>query len=85
MHKIVMWLGVCTAALGLFFFLMIVFVGNNQGSVALLSALSIGGGLVLSGALLYCFGAIVEHLIAIRENTARQLVIFESLGKKRES
>jgi hypothetical protein len=31
--------------------------------------------------MLYCFGAIVEHLIAIRKNTERQLAIFERLGQ----
>jgi hypothetical protein len=37
--------------------------------------------MILSGAVLYCFGAIVEHLIAIRAAAERQVEIFERLGQ----
>lgn len=81
MHRIVMWMGGITAGIGLFFFLMIVVTSQSGGG--LITALSVGGAMVLSGAMLYCFGAIVEHLIAIRAATESQLRVFEDrLGRK---
>ncbi len=53
---------------------------QNNTSVQL-TGIMIGAGLALPGAMLYCFGAIVENLIAIRKNTERQLAIFERLGQ----
>lgn len=81
MHRIVMWMGGITAAIGLFFFVMIVAISQSGGGA--ITALSVGGVMVLSGAMLYCFGAIVEHLIAIRAATESQLKVFEDrLGRK---
>lgn len=82
MHKIVIWLGVITAGIGVFFFVMIVVTsqGLDKGT-KIVAALGIGGSLVLSGALLFTFGSIVEHLIAIRKNTEKQVEIFDRLGK----
>ncbi len=45
--------------------------------------LAFAAGIALPGAMLYCFGAIVEHLVVIRENSRRQLALFETLvGRK---
>lgn len=85
MHRIVMYMGGLVAAMGALFFVMLVVVslqGRDAGSM--LFAALIGGGLILSGAILCCFGAIVEHLIAIRANTERQLEIFGKLGRPRD-
>lgn len=81
MHTIVMWLGGITAALGVFFFVMVAITSQGQSGGLVLWAIGIGGGMVLSGAVLYCFGAIVEHLIAIRAAAERQVEIFDRLGK----
>lgn len=84
MHRIVMWMGGVTAALGLLLFLLVVL--SSPRGAGLISALSVGGALVLSGAMLYCFGAIVEHLIAIRTATEAQLKVFEDrLGGRHEA
>jgi hypothetical protein len=80
-HKIVRWMGGITAVIGLFFFLMVVI--TSPSGAGLISALTFGGGMILSGAILYRFGAIVEHLLAIRTATEAQLKIFDDrLGKK---
>lgn len=82
MHKIVMWLGWSAIGLGCFFFLMIAILARDADrSGQVFAALIIGGSLILSGAMLYCFGAIVEHLIAIRKATERQVAIFDRLGQ----
>ncbi|MGO4832362.1 hypothetical protein AB4144_08715 [Rhizobiaceae sp. 2RAB30] len=89
MHQIVMWLGSITAAMGaIIFILIMIMVGTATqagGAAALLTAAGIGGGLIVSGALLYTFGSIAESLIAIRQNTERQLAIFDRLGKGKAS
>lgn len=65
MHRILMWLGRIGAALGIFLFVMVAISSAGQGGAAVLGAIGVGGGLIQSGAVLYSFGAIVEHLIAI--------------------
>ena len=42
-----------------------------------------GVSVLISGVLLYCLGAIVDHLRAIREFQRRQIEIFERMGKNR--
>jgi len=76
MHLIIMWLGGITAGLGAFFFLMMVIVDGRGNPLGMVYALGIGGGLVVSGAMLYCFGAIVAHLAAIRKATEAQAKFF---------
>ena len=44
-----------------------------------------GVSVLLSGAALYCLGAIVDHLKAIRHFQRRQIEIFELMGKNRTS
>lgn len=44
--------------------------------------LLIGGiALIVSGAMMYCFGSIVKHLAAIRELQERQTRILENFGR----
>lgn len=83
MHKIVMVMGCIAAAMGLIFFILVMLqASQSQDRTGFLPAITIGGGLVVSGAVLYCFGAIVEHLIAIRAAAERQVEIFDKLGKR---
>lgn len=86
MHTIVMWLGGITAALGAFFIHMMIVTTTGGtgagGGATVLIAIATGGGLILSGAMLYCFGAIVQHLRAIRRASERQAEIFERMGKR---
>lgn len=80
-----MYMGGIVAGMGALFFMMLLIVsGQARDSGSILMAAIVGGGLILSGAMLYCFGAIVEHLIAIRANTQKQLDIFDKLGKPRD-
>ncbi len=84
MHKFIQALGGAIVLVGL---LVAGAALSRQSGVATntpMMGLLIAAAIALPGAVLYCFGAIVEHLIAIRQNTERQLVIFESLGKKRD-
>lgn len=67
MHKIVMWMGGITAVMGLFFCLMSFIVMTPRAGM--LWGLTVGGSIILSGAILYCFRAIVDHLLAIRTAT----------------
>lgn len=82
MHRLVMVLGGITAAMGALFFLLILITSSStQDRGSVLFAAGIGGSFILSGAILFCFGAIVEHLIAIRAAAERQVEIFDRLGK----
>lgn len=81
MHRLIMVLGALIAFVGVLFFVLIVITARNQPGIALMTAIMSGGGMLISGAILYSFGAVVEHLIAIRRNTEQQLKIFqERLG-----
>lgn len=82
MHHIIMWLGGITAAIGAFFFLMVVITAKSGNAGALIGSIGIGGGLVVSGAMLYCFGAIVDHLAAIRVATEAQAKLFADRAAK---
>lgn len=82
MHKIVMWLGGVTAALGAVAIIGGLVIGAPRHDITpAMGAAMFGLPAILSGALLYTFGSIVEHLIAIRKNTERQVEIFDKLGK----
>jgi hypothetical protein len=59
-----------------------------QPGVALPSAIHTavyGVSMLVAGMLLYCLGAIVDHLRAIRDFQRRQIEIFERMGKNRGS
>ena len=61
---------------------------DPQIGTALPSALQAaiyGVSVLLSGAAIYCLGAIVDHLKAIRNFQRRQIEIFELMGKNRAS
>jgi hypothetical protein len=77
-----MWLGWFTAAIGAFFFLMVAITAGKDNAGTLFGALGIGGGLILSGAMLYCLGAIVDHLAAIRQATEAQAKLFADRAAK---
>jgi hypothetical protein len=82
MHKLVQGIGGALALIGL---LVIGYAFSTQSGapagMAKLYLILIGLSVVLPGAMIFCLGAIVEHLIAIRRNTERQLAIFEKLGQ----
>ncbi|MBS9720232.1 hypothetical protein JYU29_05975 [Tianweitania sp. BSSL-BM11] len=82
MHKIVTGVGTLIAVVGL----IIMVYGASQlvdkNPVGTPAAL-IGMGVLLSGSMLYCFGAIVEHLIALRRISEKQLAIFEQRAAAR--
>jgi hypothetical protein len=80
MHGFLKAIGGIVAVIGIVAGAGIAISAQNNTS-AQLTGIMIGAGLALPGAMLYCFGAIVEHLIAIRKNTERQLAIFERLGQ----
>ncbi len=82
MHHIVMWLGGITAAIGAFFFLMVLITAGKGNAGALIGSITIGGGLIVSGAMLYCFGTIVDHLAAIRAATEAQAKLFTDRAAK---
>jgi hypothetical protein len=78
MHSIIQFVGALVAIAGVVvitFAVMMMVGGQPGGAVAGVSFAAGGLGTLLSGALLYCFGAIVEHLIAIRRNGEEQLRI----------
>lgn len=54
-----------------------------QSGLAAISIVGVGLGLLLSGALLYCVGQMVEELIAVRKSTEAQAAFFaERFGRK---
>jgi hypothetical protein len=82
MHKFVMWLGGVTAGLGIIVFAFMLIAAMPTHDIAGdFFAISTGGSILLAGAMLYCFGAIVDHLIAIRQAAERQVEIFDKLGR----
>ena len=50
-----------------------------------LQAAVYGVSVLISGAVLYCLGAVVDHLKAIRDFQRRQIEVFERMGKNRAS
>jgi hypothetical protein len=83
MHQIIKAVGIAAIAAGILIVLIgvgLIFSGDPNFTLA--DILWIGFSTILSGAVLYCFGAIVEHLIAIRLATEQQLKIFERLKSK---
>lgn len=77
MHTAIMWVGGIIAGFGILFTALIIGLGYaNGGAAAILTGLGIGGAMFLSGAMLYCFGAIVDHLQAIRRASEDQLRVF---------
>ena len=80
-----MWLGWFTAAIGAFLFLMVAITAGKGNTGALFGAIGIGGGLIVSGAVLYCFGTIVDHLAAIRQATEAQAKLFADRAASRPS
>lgn len=85
MHTFIKMVGAIIATLGILVAVVAVFTAERSpmGQQSQLYALLLGAGVALPGATLYCFGAIVEHLIAIRKNTERQVEIFERLGNSK--
>lgn len=57
----------------------------GTGLPSAIQAAIYGVSVLLSGAALYCLGAIVDHLKAIRNFQRRQIEIFELMGKNRAS
>jgi len=84
MHQVLQWLGGITAACGALAIVGGMLISGPGGSASpVIAAAMFGLPAVLSGALLYSFGSIVEHLIAIRKAAERQVEIFDKLGKPR--
>lgn len=80
MHKFIQMFGVVIAAIGILVAGLAAGDHSGLGNGGLMGIL-IGASIALPGAMLYCFGAIVEHLIVIRRNSEKQLAIFERLGQ----
>jgi hypothetical protein len=81
MHDIVKGIGVLAVGLGVVVIVAGLAIAGGKQMYAFLGFLWIGLPLILFGAMLYCFGAIVEHLIAIRKAAERQVEIFDKLGQ----
>jgi hypothetical protein len=58
---------------------------SGLGMPSAVHAAIYGVSVLISGALLYCLGAVVDHLRAIRDFQRRQIEIFERMGKNRAS
>lgn len=57
---------------------------GKAGEAVQVYGLLVGAAVALPGAMVYCFGAIVGHRIAIRKTAERQLAIFEQrLGQQK--
>ncbi|MBX3584752.1 MAG: hypothetical protein KF810_22990 [Rhizobiaceae bacterium] len=78
MHAFIKMIGSISVGLGLAGLIFGAYA-IYEGSQGLVPRLILGPAFaaLLSGAILHCFGAIVEHLIAIRRNTEAQLQIFQ--------
>ena len=57
----------------------------EPGMPSAIHAAIYGVSVLISGTLLYCMGAVVDHLKAIRDFQRRQIEIFERMGKNRAS
>ena len=80
MHTIVKIAGGLIASIGL---IVLVAGGFAMRETAAASWLFVlwGAGTLISGAVLYCFGAIVGHLAAIRNLQRQQLEVLERLER----
>jgi len=81
MHTIVKAFGGLQALIGI----AIGAFGINMASQNLTAGLSVIGiafGVIVSGALFWCFGAIVQHLIAIRAASERQADALEAVRNR---
>ena len=74
--------GVVSVAVGLLVLVFGVYALLKISGLAVF-ALVYGIGAVLTGAMLYCFGATADHLAAIRRMQERQLAIFERMDSRR--
>lgn len=74
MHQIIQAFGGIIAVIGL---VVAGWAYNNSFNGSGFPLVASGLSILLGGAVLYCFGAMVDHLRAIRRNTERQLAIFE--------
>jgi hypothetical protein len=79
MHQFLKIYGALNIVAGLVLAVMLM----KAGAAGLLLAVVIGFGAVLSGAMLYCSGAIVEHLVELRSLSARQLALFEQMAGRK--
>ncbi|YBV97381.1 hypothetical protein M1D80_10995 [Phyllobacteriaceae bacterium JZ32] len=81
MHQILQYAGaaisIIAIAIGAFSF-----HSGGAGGTAIL--ISVALPTLVAGALLYCFGAIVDHLAAIRKYQARQTAIFEEIQARQK-
>lgn len=82
MHTIVKLGGGLTALIGTAISIFAFSIAAEMGFGAMMF-LGIGLSTLLAGAVLYCFGAIVDHLGAIRKSSARQVEIYERMGEKK--
>lgn len=85
MHIIIQFFGIVVVAMGgaIIFFVFRAAGETPDGGLMNIAVMATGLGTIVSGAAIYCFGAIVGHLIAIRRNSEAQLRIFqERLGSR---
>jgi hypothetical protein len=89
LHELVKFFGGITACAGAAGVALAVYLKLYPDSATVVpsavEAAIYGVSVLISGALLYCLGAIVDHLKAIRDFQRRQVEVFERMGKNRAS
>ena len=88
MHEFIKVVGIIIAVIGAIIAGLSVATLSSSGpalaKAASIYGIIVGAGVALPGAMLFCFGAIVEHLIALRSISQRQVQIFEEMVKRRQ-
>lgn len=80
MHVIIQGFGALVVLIGgAIIYIALRSAGDAPGApLVAVAVFGTGLGTVVSGAAIYCFGAIVQHLIAIRRNSEVQLQLFQN-------
>ena len=89
MHELIKFCGGIVALAGAAGIALAVYLKLHPGSttapVSEIHAAIYGVSVLIAGIALYCLGAVIDHLKAIRDFQRRQIEIFERMGKKRPS
>ena len=89
MHELIKFCGGIVALAGAAGIALAVYLKLHPGSttapVSEIHAAIYGVSVLIAGIVLYCLGAVIDHLKAIRDFQRRQIEIFERMGKKRPS
>ena len=89
MHELIKFCGGIVALAGAAGIALAVYLklhpGSTNAPVSEIHAAIYGVSVLIAGIVLYCLGAVIDHLKAIRDFQRRQIEIFERMGKKRPS